>query len=167
MLDIGGNSGEFALQVCRRVPAMRATVFDLPLVCRIGREHVARAPEADRISFASGNALTDPLPGGFDLVTFKSVLHDWPEREARQLLARGAEALAPGGSVVIFERAPLGADPACLSFGTIPLLVFARHFRPPAPYLTHLAALGFVNIRADRILLDVPFSLVTADKPPR
>jgi hypothetical protein len=167
LLDIGGNSGEFALQICRRVPGIQATVFDLPLVCRIGREHVARAPEAKRIGFASGNALTDPLPGGFDLVTFKSVLHDWPEQEAGELLTRGAAALAPGGTLVIFERAPIGADAACLSFGTIPLLVFARHFRPPTPYLNHLREIGFANIKADRVLLDVPFSLVTAEKPPR
>ena len=165
LLDIGGNSGEFALQICRRVPELHATVFDLPLVCRIGREHVHREPEGPRITFVGGSALTDPLPGGFDLVTFKSVLHDWPEREALQFLSRAAEALAPGGALLIFERVPLGADAASLSFGTIPLLLFARHFRPPELYLAHLTGLGLVNAKTTRIVLDVPFSLVTAEKP--
>ena len=31
MLDVGGNSGEFVLQLCRRHPALRGTVLDLPL----------------------------------------------------------------------------------------------------------------------------------------
>ena len=34
MLDVGGNSGEYALRLCRRYPALHATVFDLPLGMR-------------------------------------------------------------------------------------------------------------------------------------
>src|SRR5258708_25854886 len=40
-LDIGGNSGELALQTCRRYPAIEATVVDLPVVCALGRSHIA------------------------------------------------------------------------------------------------------------------------------
>lgn len=36
ILDIGGNSGEFVRQICRRYPGISATVFDLPVVCDIG-----------------------------------------------------------------------------------------------------------------------------------
>src|SRR5436305_1534224 len=61
LLDVGGNSGEFALRLCRRHPALRATVLDLPTVCAIGRQHLRRDPEADRITFLPGNAVTDPL----------------------------------------------------------------------------------------------------------
>ncbi len=82
ILDVGGNSGELALRICRSNPSVRATVFDLPLVCEIGKTHVAGQPEAQRITFTSGNALTEDLPVGFDLVIFKSMLHDWPERQA-------------------------------------------------------------------------------------
>ena len=46
MLDIGGNSGEFGLQVCKRHAGLKVSVFDLPLVCDIGREHLAPEPEA-------------------------------------------------------------------------------------------------------------------------
>ena len=35
MLDVGGNSGEFLLQVCRRNPELQGTVIDLPLVCDV------------------------------------------------------------------------------------------------------------------------------------
>lgn len=38
MLDVGGNSGEFALQVCRRHPDLRATVLDLPFHLVTGRK---------------------------------------------------------------------------------------------------------------------------------
>ena len=88
MLDIGGNSGEFVLQVCKRHQGLRASVLDLPLVCDIGREHIAAEPEAERISFIKGNAFTDPLPEAFDLISFKSMLHDWPEKDAPSLIER-------------------------------------------------------------------------------
>ena len=95
ILDIGGNSGEFALRICREHPRILATVFDLPLVCEVGRKHVSPEPESDRITFVKGNALEDDLPGDFDPVIFKSVLHDWPEEAARRLLGRASRALKP------------------------------------------------------------------------
>ena len=54
MLDVGGNSGEFVLRICRRYPDISAAVFDLPLVCELGQEHVRGTAEADRISFVKG-----------------------------------------------------------------------------------------------------------------
>jgi hypothetical protein len=66
MLDVGGNSGEFALQLCRATPALTATVFDLPLVCDIGQERLLAEPEHSRIGFVKGDARADPLPGGYD-----------------------------------------------------------------------------------------------------
>src|SRR4030042_4426317 len=104
ILDIGGNSGEFVLQICRKYLGIEATVFDLPLVCEIGQEHIHPEPEVSRISFIKGNALTDVLPGGFDLITFKSMLHDWPEREAALFIKNASESLVPGGTLLLVER---------------------------------------------------------------
>ena len=164
MLDIGGNSGEFALQVCRLSPDIRATVFDLPVVCDIGRRHVGGEPEAGRISFVEGNALTDELPAGCDLVTFKSMLHDWPEAQAKRLLARATEALSPGGTLLIYERAALEPGRAKLPYSMIPLLLLFRWFRSPRLYVDVLTGLGYRDVTADRIDLETPFALVTATK---
>ncbi|HYL79602.1 MAG TPA: methyltransferase [Candidatus Acidoferrum sp.] len=161
MLDVGGNSGEFALQVCRKHPGLRAAVLDLPVVCDVGREHVGSEPEAGRITFCEGDALADPWPDGCDLVTFKSMLHDWPEREAQRLLAKAAGCLAPGGTVLIFERAPIASGSGAGSYGLIPFLLFAHCFRPPDWYADQLRPLGFQGVAAHRIDLETPFSLVT------
>lgn len=164
LLDIGGNSGEFALQVCRRFPELQATVFDLPLVCQIGREHLRREPEAARIAFVSGNALADPLPGGFDLVTFKSVLHDWPDREARELLLRANHSLEAGGTLLIFERGPFDIGEGSVPYSLIPFLLFFRSFRPPVWYKTQLESMGFREVTIQRIDLEMPFFLVAGVK---
>lgn len=164
MLDIGGNSGEFILQACKCHPHLQGTVLDLPVVCEVGREHVRREPEAGRIRFLAANALVDPLPSGFDLIAFKSMLHDWPEPEAARLLARAGEALAPGGTLMIFERAPLDLGDAPVPYGMIPMLLFYRSFRDPSFYREQLGRLGFARIEIRTVLLEVPFFLLTASR---
>ncbi len=164
MLDIGGNSGEFALQVCKEHPRMHATVVDLPLVCDIGQEHVLAEPEGDRITFIKGNALEDPLPTGFDLITFKSMLHDWPEHDAKGFIARASHSLNPGGTMLIFERGPIQVGDTTVPYSMIPLLLFFRAFRSPLLYKAQLEAVGLRDVHIQEIELEMPFSLVTARK---
>jgi ubiquinone/menaquinone biosynthesis C-methylase UbiE len=165
MLDVGGNSGEFALQVCKKNPRIRAAVFDLPVVCDIGLEHVRNEPEAERISFFRGDALADPLPGGFDLITFKSVLHDWPDREAEQFIRRAAEALNPGGTLLIFERGPVEIGERQPPYSIIPFLLFSHSFRSPAFYEELLNAMGFMNISHVSVNLEMRFFILSAISP--
>jgi SAM-dependent methyltransferase len=165
MLDIGGNSGEFALRICRKHPGINATVFDLPVVCDVGLDHVHSEPEADRMTFMKGDALTDPLPEGFDLITFKSMLHDWPEKEAKHLIARASQALSPGGTLLIFERGQIEAGEKTLPYSMIPFLLFFRSFRSPELYEEQLEASGLHTIAIQRIDLEMPFFLVTGRRP--
>lgn len=164
ILDIGGNSGEFALQICRETPGATATVFDLPLVCDIGKEHVRPQPEAERITFVKGNALTSRLPKGFDLITFKSMLHDWPQKEAKRLIQKAGRSLEPGGTLLIFERGPIEPDETPLPYSIIPFLLFFRSFRAPKMYQEQLQKSGFKDIEVQRIDLEMPFFLITATK---
>ncbi len=165
MLDVGGNSGEFVLQLCRRHPQLRGTVFDLPLVCDLGQEHVLPVPERDRIAFLKGDVRADPIPPGHDLISFKSMLHDWPEEAAGQFLAKAADALAPGGSLLIFERAPLDYSGGLPPFSAIPTLLFFRSYRPAEVYVRLLGMLGLRDIQVREIELESPFFVVTATRP--
>ena len=164
ILDIGGNSGEFVLQICRRHPGALATVFDLPLVCDIGGEHLRSESEAERITLIKGNAFTDALPEGFDLITFKSMLHDWPEKEAKQLIVKASQSLEPGGTLLIFERGSLEVSEKTLPYSMIPFLLFFHSFRSPVIYEEHLRDLGFQEIAIEKIYLETPFHLVTAKR---
>jgi SAM-dependent methyltransferase len=160
-LDLGGNTGEFAQHVCRRAGAS-ALVVDLPVVCAIGRDHVAES--GARVAFHAADFRRDPLPGPADLVSFKSVLHDWPDADARALLARAREAVRPGGRLMIFERAPLvfSGRPA---YGLAPDLAFLHFLRPARLYLDTLRELGFVDIELRIIALEVDFHLILARRP--
>ncbi len=98
---------------------------------------------------------------GCDLITFKSILHDWPDADAKRLLARASNALAPGGTLLIFERAPLEDNEDMLHFHMLPMLLFFRSFRPRTLYLEQLAILGLNDIQTKMIQLEVPFFLIT------
>lgn len=167
MIDIGGNSGEFVLQVCKKYDGLRASVLDLPLVCDIGREQIAGKPEAERITFTKGNGFTDPLPEGFDLISFKSMLHDWPEKDAAFLIAKAARVLEPGGTLLIFERGRNADSLPATSYGAIPILLFFRYFRDPTFYERLLTDLGLYDVRVKEIRLDAPFYLITGKKSRR
>ena len=162
MLDIGGNSGEFILQLCRKFPELHGTVLDLPLVCEIGMEHVLAEPEHPRITFVKADIRNDPLPAGYDLVTFKSMLHDWPEEEADRFITKAARSLSPGGTLLIFERGPIQARTTAPPFSMLPILLFFRSYRLPAVYMRRFEALGLQDIELREIELDTPFFLVTA-----
>jgi SAM-dependent methyltransferase len=164
MLDVGGNSGEFLLQLCRRHPELRGAVFDLPVVCEIGMEHVLAEPEHPRIGFIKGDVRQDPLPSGYDLIAFKSMLHDWPAQDARQLIEKAARSLEPGGTILIFERGPLQVSDRALPLSILPLLLFFRSYRPALDYITQLRALGLEDVAHQDIELDTPFFLVTGRK---
>ena len=164
MLDVGGNSGEFLLQLCRRHAGLSGTVLDLPLVCEIGLEHVMAEPEAGRIRFLKADVRRDALPGGYDLIAFKSMLHDWPEEQAARFLAEAARALEPGGTLLVFERAPLPVRSGLPPLVMLPHLLFFRSYRPAEFYVEQLRALGLQSVQSREVVLDSPFYVVTARK---
>jgi hypothetical protein len=45
----------------------------------------------------------DPFPSGADVVLLSNILHDWDEKECRELLARCAAALPSGGRLLIHD----------------------------------------------------------------
>jgi SAM-dependent methyltransferase len=165
MLDVGGNSGEFAVQACRRHPSLRATVFDLPLICQLGLENVLAQAEGSRISFIQGDLRNQELPDGYDLITFKSMLHDWPAQDALGFIDKAARALAPGGTLLIYERGSLEFGGQVPPMSMVPNLLFFRSYRSPQAYIEPLRRLGFQDIRQRDLQLDSHFFVVTARKP--
>lgn len=160
MLDVGGNSGEFALQACRRHPVLRATVLDLPVVCALGERHVARADERDRVAFVRVAREQAPFPAGHDLVAFKSMLHDWPDDDVRAFLRKARAALPSGGRLVVLERAaPVRGD---FAWGDLLVVLFFRAYRTAGAYRILLEEAGFRDLRFSTVDLDMPFHVITA-----
>jgi SAM-dependent methyltransferase len=102
VVDVGGGTGTLLAEVLRARPAVRGTLVDLPRTVARARETFLAAGVADRVTTV-GQSFFDPLPAGADLYLLKSVLSDWPDPEAREVLRRCAAAARPSGLVVILN----------------------------------------------------------------
>ena len=164
MLDLGGNSGEFAIQVCHRTPSLQACVADLPVVCHVGARHVAEQKLSERIQFHPLNFTQDPIPDGYDLITCKSVLHDWPDEYAIHIIESAFTALPVGGRFLIFERQQWDFQTEAMPYGSLPVMLFFRSYRKPEFYVAALKDAGFHGVDVQTIRLDLPFMLISAAK---
>ncbi len=108
VVDIGGGTGALLAEILRAQPAITGILVDLPHTVQGAPEVFAAAGVADRAK-TSGQSFFDPLPPA-DLYVLKSVLVDWPDAEARAILARCAEAarLRPAARVVVFTNSGPG-----------------------------------------------------------
>ena len=105
MLDVGGGWGHFAQAMCRVTPGLHATVLDRPEVVERAREELVGTKFEDRITFLPGNYLTTDYGAGYDLVLLANILHQETADRAKELVARGAAALAPEGRVTVVDFA--------------------------------------------------------------
>lgn len=101
LLDLGGGPATSALTFARKNPGLEAVVFDLPGPVEIAREQIRKAGLEDRVTTAAGDFHTDPLGEGFDVVYVANILHMMGPREASALLEKAAQALVPGGRLLV------------------------------------------------------------------
>jgi 2,7-dihydroxy-5-methyl-1-naphthoate 7-O-methyltransferase len=102
VVDVGGGTGALLAEILRHHPSVRGTLVDLPRVVAAAGEPLAAAGVADRVTTA-GQSFFDPLPAGADLYLLKSILSDWPDPEARDILRRCADAARPDGRVIVLS----------------------------------------------------------------
>ena len=100
VVDVGGGTGSLLAEIFRARPTVRGTLVDLPSMAARSGETFQAAGVAGRVT-AVGQSFFDPLPAGADLYLRKSVLFDWPDREATAIPRCCAEAARPAGCVVV------------------------------------------------------------------
>ena len=133
MLDLGGSHGHFAAEICRRHPALVAEVMDLSEAIEAAAPLLAAEGLGERLVHRTGEAATADLGvEQYDLVLMSNLAHHLDAGQNRELAARVARALKPGGAFVIQEAArterpgEAGQIPALLG------LYFAMQSRPGA-----------------------------------
>jgi demethylspheroidene O-methyltransferase len=152
-LDVGGGDGTVAIGVLGNpaVPnGVTCDVFNLPATAALVRERVSAAGLAGRIGSIGGDFLAEPLPRGYDVLSFVRVLHDWPADVARKLLTAAREALAPGARIAICEEFRTPDRLAVQLFWTYFLIgadSCVSRLRETEWYTDALANLGFSDVR--------------------
>lgn len=76
VLDIGGNTGRFALKCVEKYPEVNVTVMDLPQQIGLLQNNISGKPGAGRIHTYPGDLLKEDteIPGGFDVVWMSQFL---------------------------------------------------------------------------------------------
>jgi len=109
MLDLGGGHGLYSLALCERHPGLHSRVLDLGNP--IQREMCMAFPgTADRVHFEKADILTTPLgSASADLVLLANVNHHFDESTNRRLVCRVADALRPGGFLIVLDLMRAGS----------------------------------------------------------
>lgn len=107
LMDIGGNTGRWALQCVSRDPDVNVTIVDLPQQIGLMQQNIAGKPGAERIR-GCGTNLLDPeaqLPADrhYDVIWMSQFLDCFSEDEIVGILNRVAKVAAPDTRVMIME----------------------------------------------------------------
>jgi predicted O-methyltransferase YrrM len=104
MLDVGGSHGLYSTAICRRHPALRAVILELPAAIEHVAPLLAREGMEDRVTLRAGDVLTEDLGSEkYDLVFLSQIVHHFDADTNRELAGRIARALRPSGTMVIQE----------------------------------------------------------------
>ena len=102
LLDIGGNTGKWALQCTRYDSAVRVTILDLPGQLKLAKKNVG---ESDRITYHALDLLdaAQPFPTGHDAIWMSQLLDCFSEAQIVSILQRATRAMTPATTLSILE----------------------------------------------------------------
>jgi hypothetical protein len=103
VLDLGGGYGGVLTELLRAHPNQSGAVFDLPFLQAGAQTYLARAGVEGRAAFLGGSFF-EAVPGGFDLILMKFIIHDWADPQAHAILEKARAAAAPDTTLVLIEQ---------------------------------------------------------------
>lgn len=105
VLDIGGNTGKWAIASVNHAPDIHITIMDLPGQLNMAKSKIAELGLTDRVSFYPCNILDEsqPFPKGFDAIWMSQFLDCFSEAEIVSILKRCAAAINDDGCILILE----------------------------------------------------------------
>jgi len=105
ILDIGGNTGKWAIASTKYDPNIHITIMDLPGQLNVAKQQIEELGLTDRVDFLPVNILDESVkfPKGFDVIWMSQFLDCFSEAEIVSILKRCYEALDDNGQVMILE----------------------------------------------------------------
>jgi hypothetical protein len=104
LLDIGSGPATYPIHLCRRVPKLRATIFDFPGTLKITEQFVREAGLEARIKLVSGDYRTYPIPGRYDAIFLSNIIHGEGYDENQRLMTKLAANLNASGQIIIKDH---------------------------------------------------------------
>lgn len=140
VVDVGGGSGALLAEILQLNPSIRGTLVERPDPLARGREYLSSKGLADRCSLV-GQSFFDPLPRDGDVYILCSILADWPEPEALEIIRRCAEAMGSSGRLLVIEH-PSTDQQQFTHMDLLMLVLVAGKSRTPDENVALLARAG-------------------------
>ena len=105
VLDIGGNTGKWAIASVNYSPEVHVTVLDLPGLSTMAKQSIAALGLDEKISFVTGNVLESEtkIPRGFDAIWMSQFLDCFSEEQIVSVLKKCYDAMDEDGYLFILE----------------------------------------------------------------
>ena len=103
LLDLGGGSGAYTVEILRRYPHLQAIVMDLPQVARLAEAVMRQEGLAERVRIVGGDYEQEALPSGADVVLWSGNLHASSPARCLQVLTKLRAMLPPTGMVLLHD----------------------------------------------------------------
>lgn len=105
LLDVGGNTGRWAVKCVGYNKKVEVTIMDLPQQLEMMRKQVATLPGNERIHGHGANLLgaSVPFPKGFDVIWMSQFLDCFSEEEVTSILTRAAASMDKESRLYIME----------------------------------------------------------------
>lgn len=101
MLDVGGGSAAFSMEIVKKNPSISAVVLDLPYVIPLTKKYVSGAGLLDKFNFIEGDYLTTELKDNYDLILLSAIVHINNYDQNKMLVKKCADVLNKNGMIII------------------------------------------------------------------
>jgi ubiquinone/menaquinone biosynthesis C-methylase UbiE len=103
MLDVGGGSAAFSMEIVKKNPTIKATVLDLPHVIPLTKKYVSAVGLLNSFDFIEGDYLTKDFGSGYDLILLSAIIHINSYEQNKMLIKKCADALNKNGMIIISD----------------------------------------------------------------
>ena len=102
LIDIGGGQGHILAEILKQHYDLKGALLDLPPTAEVARHFLAGQGLSHRCDVFAGDFF-QAVPAGYDAYVIKSVLHDWDDGKAVQILRHCRDAMPSHGRVLVIE----------------------------------------------------------------
>lgn len=144
VVDVGGGRGLLLAVILARHPSIDGVLLDRPEVVSGAQALLSAAGVAERCVVVGGSFF-EAVPENGDAYILKSVIHDWADAEAIEILRTCRRAMPPHGRLLLVEQLlDLSPDAVRTALSDLTMLVMAGgQERTTSEYGALLAAAGF------------------------
>ncbi len=105
LLDVGGNTGEWAVECAKFDPEVKVTIADLPQQLELAKAKIQESKVDSRVDFFAIDFLDEAktFPEGYDAIWMSQFLDCFAEKQIVSILKRAASAMSDDAKLYILE----------------------------------------------------------------